>query len=934
MSDTAIAQSIAPFESASELREAHALLLEKLDSHIGEDASSAGETAALARLESEIRQFLERGAATGVYLEEMKERTACQILLDYWLSNLAQAGLPAGSARLARFDGTQLPDLKTVHCPYVGLEAFRAEDQTYFFGRESDTKALQAQVRETPLVVVLGASGSGKSSLVMGGVLPALADEEPALRIVPPFVPGNAVLDHLVGAVLQSRGGTGGDIASEVAALRQDPSRLLALIGGEEAPPTLITVDQFEEVFTLSSAEDREALVASLARLLEAGRGHRVILTVREEFRSRIVELRALSPYLDKAWCSMRPMGYDELRAAVEKPAALVNLQFQAGIVDDLVKKVLGQPAALPLLQFTLRLLWDKRDRNRITWEVYRRTGDPLNALKASADQFYDGLATENQNEVKRVLLELVRVDELLEAYRQPVPRSRLLQAGRANTEEVLEELARKDYVRITGSPGAADPIVEVKHESLIRNWPRLVGWIDQKRIAQRQRLSLSQAARRWKEEGKPSKGLLTGWQLEEAKGHSDLSALEEDFIRASERKQKNQLHRAYAALVAILIAALMIAGFAYYFRNEAERLSNRAALLDKQQKETAQALAEVQAKYSDLSSRFAKGVQQATKSQPVTIFLHISTKEQLPRAEEIAEQLRQNGIKVPGIQKVSGVTSSSFRYFRREDESEAQKIVQLLNTYLAVRVPIKPRLIEGVESKVPGKQYEIWFAPNALDSSQGAITEPKLSADEDTLRNRQELELQLDRVTREHSAFRDRIQELEPALDRLTTERNDIRSDFDSCTVDKESAERRLGLLEHLAVPPSFMVLEESSVQHLSLGQPAGIIAIGAENLEDDKDDARYYVWTSNPPEPFRPNRDRARQLIASSGGATCSAESAMGRSCYVVRRSDLALNKQLAGEFVVGGLRYGIRATRWDNSSGGKADRLSLVVYALAPR
>ncbi|HEY2290720.1 MAG TPA: hypothetical protein VGM86_08465 [Thermoanaerobaculia bacterium] len=500
MSDAAAAQSVAPYESASELREAHAHLLEAFDSQLGEDASSAGEAAALARLEPEIRRFLERGAATGIYLEEMKERTSCQVLLDYWLSSLAQAGLRAGSVRLARFDAEQLPDLKKVRCPYVGLDAFR--DETYFFGRESDTKALLAQVRDSPLVVVLGASGSGKSSLVMGGVLPALRAEG-ALRVVPPCVPGNAALEHRVEA---------------------------------EAPPALITIDQFEEVFTLSSAEDREALVASLAQLLEAG--HRVILTMREEFRSRIVELRALSPYLDKtkAWYSMRPMDYDELRAAVEKPAALVNLQFQAGIVDDLVKKVLGQPAALPLLQFTLRLLWEERDRNRITWEVYARTGDPLNALKASADDFYDGLAPQTQIEVRRVLLELVRVDELLEAYRQPVPMSRLLQAGKANTEEVIKLLAENDYVRITAGATAADTVVEVKHESLVRNWPRFVGWIDEKRNERRQRLALSQAARRWAESGKPAEGLLTGWQLEEAKGQSNLSAVEEELVQASAR--------------------------------------------------------------------------------------------------------------------------------------------------------------------------------------------------------------------------------------------------------------------------------------------------------------------------------------------------------------------------------------------------------------
>src|SRR6185436_20666039 len=123
---------------------------------------------------------------------------------------------------------------------------------------------------------------------------------------------------------------------------------------------------------------------------------------------------------------------------------------FQPGIVDDLVKKVLGQAAALPLLQFTLRALWDNRDRNRITWEVYTKVGDPLTALKTSADDFYDGVAPQTQDEIKRVLLELVRVDELLEAYRQPVPKSRLLLAGKANTAEVIRLLAENDYVRVT----------------------------------------------------------------------------------------------------------------------------------------------------------------------------------------------------------------------------------------------------------------------------------------------------------------------------------------------------------------------------------------------------------------------------------------------------------------------------------------------------
>ena len=347
------------------------------------------------------------------------------------------------------------------------------------------------------------------------------------------------------------------------------------MIGGAGARPVVITIDQFEEVFTLSDPAERQALVENLARLLVAPERHRVILTVREEFKNRITELMLLAPFFDGAWYSMRPMGYDALRAAVEKPADRQNLQFQSGIVDDLVKKVLGQPAALPLLQFALRSLWNARDRNRITSEVYGKVGDPLNALQNSAKRFYDSLAPQTQEEVKRILLELVRVDELLEAYRQPVAKGRLLQAGKANTEEVLGLLADHDYVRITPGRGGADALVEVKHEALVRNWPLLVGWIDDKRNQMRQRFALTQAALRWAEKGRPAEGLLTGWQLQLLTGwqlqatetQADLSDLEQEFVAASaaaidcaeQRALRRRMH-AMAGAVTAAVVALVVA--------------------------------------------------------------------------------------------------------------------------------------------------------------------------------------------------------------------------------------------------------------------------------------------------------------------------------------------------------------------------------------
>ena len=298
MQDSTAVQRVKPFESASELRAEHMGLLEELNRQLVQEATAKKESAALAQLEPQIRVFLDRGAATGIYLEEIEERTACQVLLDYWASSLSRAGIRVSGVRLAEFDGEQLPVLSEEDCPYVGLKAFA--DETYFYGREANTRELLEMIKDHPLVVVHGASGSGKSSLVMGGVLPALKAKGATseLLIVPNFTPGNAVLDNLVKAVLQVCQSTCGSVPEEVTRLRQDSMHLCAMVGGANAQPTLITIDQFEEVFTLSDPADRETLAANLAQFLEAGRGHRVILTMREEFRSRILELRALGPYI------------------------------------------------------------------------------------------------------------------------------------------------------------------------------------------------------------------------------------------------------------------------------------------------------------------------------------------------------------------------------------------------------------------------------------------------------------------------------------------------------------------------------------------------------------------------------------------------------------------------------------------------------------
>jgi tetratricopeptide (TPR) repeat protein len=562
------------FESAGEMHDAHEELLGALEDLKRGESSAETKDQALLSLGPRIKDFLARGAATGAYVEEISQRTACQTILDFWASKLGRTDARAEYIRLAPFDASRLPELPDEPCPYVGLESFREATGPFFFGREDAIKEVVKLLRSVPLVVVCGASGSGKSSLVLGGVLPRLKNQEWAkeLRVLPSFVPGTAALEHLATCVRGSADGLPSDLKADVDSLRRDPEHLRRMLGGDEAPATLITIDQFEEIFTLSTEADRDALAGNLSRLLQGAPRHRLLLTVREEFETKMKERLLGSFHCQSAWFPIPELDWDQLQEAIVKPADKVKLHIKQDVVNHLVKRVIHQPAALPLLQFTLRSLWDHRDRNRITWEVYKKIGgDPLVVLAKSAKAFLDKHQDpETLDEIKRILLELVRVDERLEAYRQPVAMQKLLAPGKANTRKVLELLETADFVRITPGRGGEDPVVEVKHESLVRNWPDLVNWIGEKRDRFRRRLALTDAAKQWDQTGRPDDRLLIGALLTEAAEQPDQSELEKEYIRASEafadkvrrelskinRKLKNRL---IVALISLVVAAALL---------------------------------------------------------------------------------------------------------------------------------------------------------------------------------------------------------------------------------------------------------------------------------------------------------------------------------------------------------------------------------------
>jgi hypothetical protein len=722
-----------PFENLGELRSEHDRLLERYSAFLGERDSPEDEARVGATMKGEIASFVARGGATGMVLDAYPERTAAQALVDYWVSLQIRCGADVLRHRLVGFDQRRLPELDDALCPYVGLEHFH--DSTNFFGRDPDIERLTELVEGNPLVIVHGSSGSGKSSLVFAGLLPRLRAENARPWSTRSFTPGD-------------------DPAARLAAVNAD------LAGG--VARHLIVVDQFEELFTLVSEEARDRFDAALATLLAGDTSVRVVVTVREEFYARLSRLSACATYAD---FSMRPLGYADLMAAIERPAARINLTFERGIVETLVAEVLGQPAALPLLQFSLLQLWHARSRNRITREALDRIGGPRDALARAADAFIERQIGETATEIRRVLVELVRVDDLLESYRQPVRRSALLAAGSPRTAEVVSLLDRADLVRVTQHGTEDDPIVEIKHEAIIRNWPRLDTWIVQKRKSRRNQLALLRSAQAWDAAGRPTNGLYRGWQLQETAELEGLSTLEQDFIAASHSDVDREMEEAKQLLLKerklssgrrLLLygtaAALAFIAIAYWLqRNETQLAVREKEYAEKQRTLALEAKAEANRNQVS-AARHAAQLQAQVARQQATLDsltkrsanvraglvaqfqraviasrdvlagknLAVYSYEQVEESQALVSLMKAAGMTSDLHPKKWAIGDTELRYYYDQDKVTAERIIDLFDRHLDVKIRPNPKVKdpEHFGPNVPRprrKHLELHFAPRGV---------------------------------------------------------------------------------------------------------------------------------------------------------------------------------------------------------------------------
>jgi hypothetical protein len=446
--------------------------------------------------------------------------------------------------------------------PYRGLEYFDVEHQPSFFGREALLEWLLDVLRPAPgktenrFLALVGPSGAGKSSLARAGLLATIqAGGLPGSRewLICHFRPGAEPLENLAIALVSTTGGekTPAAIRRQVDEFRKDERTLhlsvrLAL---DDAPPRrlVLLADQFEEAFTQCGDETaRRALIDNLMAAANTPGGQTiVVLTLRADLYGECSAYPVLAAAVSDHNILVGPMDDAELRRAIERPALLAGAEFEHGLVDVLLDEVRDQPGSLPLLEYTLRELWQRRDGRRLTHASYQEIGKVAGALERRAEEVYAQLLASERQILQRIFLRLVQSIEGAGAARQRVPMAELVPAGadRKTVDNVVDKLAGPQVRLLTleakaSFSGAPEQYVDIAHEALIRKWPRLQRWMNEDQEFQLWLKRLNASRLDWERTLRHPDGLLRGALLEEARRWlearpEDLNREETEFVQA-----------------------------------------------------------------------------------------------------------------------------------------------------------------------------------------------------------------------------------------------------------------------------------------------------------------------------------------------------------------------------------------------------------------
>lgn len=448
--------------------------------------------------------------------------------------------------------------------PYRGLFAFREEDSSFFFGREKVIAQLLSTVSQKPLVALVGPSGSGKSSVVFAGLIPQLRKQ--LNWCIVDVRPGSQPFYTLAGAFLKELNQplvvkeVAGELQRKELSLADISQRLLNK--SSKLDHLLLIVDQFEELYTICA--DASIRQQFIDMLLAAEESYQltILLSMRADFLEQATTCRPFADALQRATYILGPMNREELGKAIEEPALVAGISFEAGLVSRILDDLHDEPGKLPILEFALTLLWAQQKHFSLTHAAYESIGEVNGALARYAESVYVNLEKFQQGQMRRIFVQLVQPGVGTEDTRRLAS---LSEVGEKNWDLVVL-LADRRLV-VTNNLPDGEETVEVVHEALIKGWGRLKGWMDADRRFREWQERLRVAWRQWEVTGRDQSALLRGAVLIEAedwleKRTDDLGAQEKMYIDRSiatreEDQARSQRRRNMVVGVALFVAVL-----------------------------------------------------------------------------------------------------------------------------------------------------------------------------------------------------------------------------------------------------------------------------------------------------------------------------------------------------------------------------------------
>jgi energy-coupling factor transporter ATP-binding protein EcfA2 len=475
-------------------------------------------------------------------------------------------------------------------CPYRGLFPFREEDTRFFFGRDTFTEKLVNTAQKQSLVAVIGASGSGKSSVVFAGLIPHLRQQNN--WIIESFRPKTHPVDELAAVIVRLREPNETKIQQDIDAKKlADALRdgqlahtfLSQVLSHKEDQRLLLVVDQLEELYTSCSDVKEQQLF--LNQLLEAAKlvqNFTLLLTLRADFFGYALSDRPFADALQNADLKLAPMNREELQQAIARPANNQGVRLERGLAERILTAVADAPGNLPLLEFTLTQLWAKQQNRQMTHAAYEAIGGVEKSLANHAEAQFDKFNPEEQQQAQQIFVQLVRPGEGTEDTRRLATKN---EVGKKNWG-LVRRLANARLVVTGRDETAGKETVEIVHETLIREWGRLHAWMESDRSFRTWQELLRSRMRQWENAGKDEGPLLRGVPLAEAENwlnqrQKELSQAELSFIELSlalrdrdrqqkERDRKQKERRRQLTLLGLtsgLVIVSILAMVAFWLR-------------------------------------------------------------------------------------------------------------------------------------------------------------------------------------------------------------------------------------------------------------------------------------------------------------------------------------------------------------------------------